>query len=138
MSTRVLIVDDQLDLIESLERRLRKMRYDVIGATGGREALAHLTGDDQGFDLLITDYRMPDMSGMDLLKTLRKEGILLPVVMMTGYGNKALLKDFINCGGNGYIEKPFRVEDIAKTISQALKGYTKPGKNDARNKKGEE
>ena len=118
---RIMVVDDDLDLVETLTRSLRKMRYDVIGMTDGKEALDRLKDDHHEIDLMVTDYRMPNMNGLQLLRNLRKENIFLPVVLMTGYADKRLVEDFMNSGGNGYIEKSFLMEDMAQIISKAMK-----------------
>jgi len=134
-SVRILVVDDESSFVEILRRGLRKMGYDVVGATDSEGALAHLRDGNERIDLVVTDYRMPGMSGIELLKALRKQKVFVPVILMTAYGNKRLLKDFFNCGGNGYIEKPFLMDDLAKTISLELQKGITTRKNESMNVK---
>ena len=124
-SGRILVVDDELDFAELLRRGLKKERYDVVCATDGEAAQRYLRVHPQRIDLVVTDYRMPGMSGVDLLKFMRKEKLLTPVILITGYGNNRVRKDFLNGGGNGYIEKPFLMEDLIKAISGALENGKK-------------
>ena len=89
----IMVVDDEKVQIESLRRGLKSKRLDVVEAMNGEEAMKHLNDENISIDMVITDYAMPGMNGMDLLRRIRKLDSSLPVIMMTAYGEKDLVID---------------------------------------------
>ena len=83
MSARLLIVDDEVEIREMLARRYRFKQHDVTLAADAHEALEALS--KRRFDVVISDIKMPGMSGVDLLKTIREEYPMIRVIMITGY-----------------------------------------------------
>ena len=113
---KVLIVDDEETLTWSMAKSLSKDKdkYEVIIANNGREALAHLKKDK--IDLVITDIRMPDINGLDLLVKIKKEYPQTKVIIMTAYGSSDVQKEANQRGSLYYVEKPFEISDIRKII----------------------
>ena len=113
---KVLIVDDEETLTWSMSKSLSKDRdkYEVIIANNGREALNQLKKND--IDLVISDIRMPDVNGLDLLVRVKKEFPQTKVIIMTAYGSSDVQKEANRRGSLFYIEKPFEINDIRKII----------------------
>ena len=112
----VLIVDDEETLTWSMAKSLSKDKdkYEVIIANNGREAFNYLAKNK--IDLVITDIRMPDINGLDLLVKIKKEYPQTKVIIMTAYGSSDVQKEATQRGSLYYIEKPFEISDIRKII----------------------
>jgi DNA-binding response OmpR family regulator len=113
---KVLIVDDEETLTWSMAKSLSKDRdkYEVMIANNGREALGLLKKDK--IDLVISDIRMPDINGLDLLVRIKMEHPQTKVIIMTAYGSSDVQKEANRRGSLFYIEKPFEINDIRKII----------------------
>jgi DNA-binding response OmpR family regulator len=113
---KVLIVDDEETLTWSMSKSLSKDRdkYELIIANNGQEALNHLH--ENKIDLVITDIRMPDINGLDLLVKIKKEYPQTKVIIMTAYGSSDVQKEANQRGSLYYIEKPFEISEIRKII----------------------
>ncbi len=113
---RVLIVDDEETLTWSMERSLSKdnEKFEVLIANNGREALELLRRNK--IDVVISDIRMPDINGLDLLVKIKKDYPQTNVVIMTAYGSPDIQKEAIRRGSIFYIEKPFEIAEIRKII----------------------
>ena len=113
---RVLIVDDEQDLTWSIVRRLSKDagRLEFLCTESGNQALDLLHR--KRIDLLVTDLRMPGMSGQDLIHRVRSEHPDVKIILMTAFSSPEL-KEFVrHFQINGYLEKPFELEDLRKLI----------------------
>jgi DNA-binding response OmpR family regulator len=113
---KVLIVDDEETLTWSMAKSLSKDKdkYEVLIANNGREALQLLKTNK--IDLVITDIRMPDINGLDLLVMIKKEFAETKVIIMTAYGSSDVQKEANQRGSLFYIEKPFEISEIRKII----------------------
>lgn len=115
----ILIVDDQVALCETLKRFLRKCGYRVASSVSVDEALEHLA--QQRFELVLTDVCMPDKDGFELLRNIQALGGNEAVVVMTAFATIEQGVEMIRKGAADYIAKPFRLNDVANTISQVLR-----------------
>ncbi len=113
---KVLIVDDEETLTWSMAKSLSKDKdkYEVIVANNGRDALNQLKANR--IDLVISDIRMPDINGLDLLVKIKKEFPETKVIIMTAYGSSDVQKEANRRGSLFYVEKPFEISDIRKII----------------------
>lgn len=118
MSETILIVDDEPSNRKILAQELAHGGYAVDTARGGREALAMI--DATAPDLLILDYMMPDLSGLDVLKQLREKGIDTPVIMITAYGSVDRAVEAMKAGAYDFITRPFDPDHIDLVIRKAL------------------
>ena len=114
----ILIVDDEPVELESLRRGLRMNGFTVIEALSGEEALKHLHSGAL-IDLALVDYSMPEMDGIELLKRIRTEHRLFPVVIVTAYAGKHVLLEALRHGCDGFIEKPFTPSRLMEQIETA-------------------
>jgi DNA-binding NtrC family response regulator len=115
---RILIVDDSPETLEMLERNLRSEGYDVFTAPGVAEAI-ELLGHAL-VDLVITDYKMPMSSGMDLVRYVRENLRNTEVMMITGYATVEGAVEAIKTGAEEYLTKPFTDEELFAAVQRAL------------------
>jgi len=114
----ILIVDDEKVQLESLKRGLGSKGHMVAEAFSAEDALIHLSNGAK-IDLVITDYAMPGMNGLELLKKVRENHGNLPVIMMTAYGEKSLVIDALRNRCDCFIEKPFTLDQLMREIERA-------------------
>jgi len=119
LTRKVLIVDDNINMSALLGDILEVFQCQSTQADDGEEALRLLKEDE--YDLIITDMRMPKMSGLDLLRFVKDNYPKLPVVVVSGYNlgpqQDALVAEF----ADGFLSKPFKVKDIEKLLKKLLK-----------------
>ena len=117
----ILIVDDDLTQLETLRRGLRSKGYNVLEASTGKEALNLFqdTKTDQ-IHLILADYVMPEMNGLELLKKIREKSNSLPVIIMTAYVKNDLLLNIMRLNCNSIIEKPFTLNKLNGEIKKCL------------------
>jgi two-component system response regulator HydG len=118
MRSRVLVVDDQLDLAETLSEGLADRGYEAIACASSGVAAQRLS--TERFDALVTDLRMPDVDGMGLLALSRELAPDRPVVVMTAYGAIETAVDAIRRGAYHYLTKPFALDELALFLGRAL------------------
>ncbi len=120
MSEKILIVDDEPDMLKLLSMILReKTSYSVTTTNNPIEAL-ELTRSGN-FDLVITDLKMPGLDGLQLLEEVKKRDEDVPVIIITAYGTIDAATEAIEKGGFDFITKPFKKEQILFTIEKAIK-----------------
>lgn len=118
---KILIVDDNSGTLNALRIGLTSFGFHVITASSGVQALGILVEtiqDNKGPDLLLTDLKMPGMSGMELIHMAREIHADLPVILMTGFGDKTIRREFRNLERFAYLEKPFVPEELVNIIYQ--------------------
>jgi DNA-binding NtrC family response regulator len=118
MSDKILVVDDEPSNQKILEQMLARTGYTVEIAHDGSEALKKL--DSSQPDLILLDYMMPDVSGMDVLKELRRREDDTPVIMITAYGTVERAVEAMQAGAYDFITRPFKPEHIALVVGKAL------------------
>jgi two-component system, cell cycle sensor histidine kinase and response regulator CckA len=116
--SRILIVDDERDINNTLQDTLRAAGYEVEGAYDGVEGIDLLRRG--GFDLVLLDIRMPRKDGLDVLKFIKSEYPGVKVIMVTGLASKEEIRETVNHGAFACIVKPFRLEKIMETVRKAL------------------
>jgi DNA-binding NtrC family response regulator len=114
----VLYVDDEPAIGLILQDTLERLGHSAIGATNVPEALQALSRDR--IDLIISDYRMPGLSGLEFLEVLRDQGRDIPVIMLTGYATIEHAVASIKAGASDYITKPVQPEQLEHAVTQAL------------------
>jgi len=117
---KVLVVDDEETLTWSMTKTLSRDRatYQLLTANSGTEALRII--EKHSLNVVVTDIKMPDISGLDLLSTIRDKYPWIKVIIMTAYGSPEVQKEASERGSFQYIEKPFEIDDIRTLILQAL------------------
>ena len=107
---RVLIVDDNKDLRSIIEEYLGSSGHSVDGASDGKDALNKCV--EGTYDLIITDLNMPEVTGIELIKAVRKHNDMTEFVIITGYASLDTAVEAIKVGAFDYIVKPFRMEEL--------------------------
>ena len=113
----ILIVDDEAGPRESL-RMILKPVYKIYTAANGKEALALIQ--KENIDLVTLDLNMPGLSGIDVLKEIKKIKSDVEVIIITGYGTLKNAQEVIRYGAGDFISKPFNVADIISIISKSF------------------
>jgi len=114
---RILLVDDEINMLESLGDVLRAERYQVATASSGEEALARLEKSPD-FDLMITDLKMPKMGGLELLGTVVQRWPSIEVIVLTGHGSVESAVEAMRKGAYDFILKPFQPEEALAAIGR--------------------
>ena len=124
---RVMYVDDDEALVFLVQRVLKRRGYTVITHTDPRQALAALRADPQQCDLLVTDYNMPDYSGVDLLRDIQALCPALPVALASGYVTPEIESAARAAGARALIHKPNDVDELCDTVRQLLDASASAG-----------
>ncbi len=114
MADRVLIIDDEADLVAGIEDTLVRDGYEVVTASDGAEGLTKAT--ECAPDIIVLDVMMPKMDGYAVLAALREKGIRTPVVMLTGRGAEEDKVRGLDTGADDYITKPFSMKELAARV----------------------
>ncbi|MGE5894649.1 MAG: sigma-54-dependent transcriptional regulator [bacterium] len=115
---RILVVDDEAIVRVSCERVLVPEGFSVRVISRGSEALDLLTREP--YDLVITDLKMPDMDGLEILKNIKSRWPHITVILITGYGKASVAEQAVKQGAYEYLEKPFTPDDILRVVKKAL------------------
>jgi len=119
LKMKVLVVDDFSTMRRILKNILKQIGYsDIEEAEDGNSALARLR--QGGFGLVVSDWNMPNMTGLDLLKAIRADNALnnMPVLMVTAEAKKENVMDAIKAGVNNYVVKPFTADILKEKIEK--------------------
>ena len=118
---KILVVDDDKELADGLVESLSQLGYQAAAAYGGREALTRF---EQGaFQLVITDLKMPEMDGMELLEAVKARDKQAVVMVITGYGTIESAVKAIRNGAYDFITKPIKMEELGVIIDRALERH---------------
>lgn len=115
-TAHILVVDDDKDVLKSTMRVLQALGFNVLGARSGSEALRQLAGNPT-IDLVVADFAMPEMNGIDLARTVSRLRPSLPFILMTGNGDLDPLKEI---AGMRILQKPWTDIELAEEIAKAL------------------
>jgi CheY-like chemotaxis protein len=117
---RILLVDDEIDLVESAIRVLRWMGYQVNGVTIPSEALEMIRAQPRQFDLIISDFSMPQMNGIQLAEEIKRIDPGIPIILLTGFGSDISKKQIKSNVINGIVTKPISKNELAIVIRKVL------------------
>ena len=115
----ILLVDDELEILKSLGEILTRFGYQVIARQAAQDALSILA-DGAQVDLVITDYRMPGMDGLEFLNALRRKDPDVPVIMLTAYGAVESYLKSLSLGVFEYVNKPIKAKDLGRVVQAAI------------------
>lgn len=119
----ILLVEDDISFSQLLQRFLERNGYKVTTILSVKEALR--TIEVESFHMVFSDLRLPDGDGIDLLKSIRSNGLEIPVILMTGYAEVSTAVEAMKQGAFDYISKPFNQEEVLDVIANALKSSSK-------------
>lgn len=115
MGKPVLIVDDNPNMSSLLVEMLEALDYKAVVANNGHEALQKIA--EQDFSLVITDFRMPNMTGIELLDKIKEHRPDLPVAIISGYSIDEFEDDDLSKKADGFLGKPFMISEIDNLLS---------------------
>lgn len=119
MTARILVVDDELDMLALLAMIIsEKTDHKVTTTNNPLEVIQFMR--EGGYDLIITDLKMPTMDGIELIREIRNIDQHIPILVITAYGSIESAEEAITKGAYDYITKPFRKEQILIAIDRAL------------------
>ena len=117
-ATKVLVIDDEQIVLDSVRRILEGEGMVVDTAQSSREGLAAALGKD--YDAVLSDIRMPEISGMKVLRDIKRARPALPVILITGYATVSSAVQAMRLGAANYIEKPFMPDALVAAVRKAL------------------
>lgn len=116
---RVLVIDDEESLRHSVARALRRAGFEAVEAATGREGADRFAEGD--LDAVLTDMRLPDLGGLDLVAIFTDTHPEIPVVVMTGYGSLETALEAMRRGATDYVQKPFEMKDVVHLLGRAVR-----------------
>lgn len=116
---RVLLVDDEVELVEKLVKRMQMRRVDVEGVYSGPDALELM--DRKAFDVVVLDVKMPKMDGIETLREIKKRYPIIEVIMLTGHANVEVAIEGMELGAFDYLLKPIKIDQLLYKIQDAHK-----------------
>jgi DNA-binding response OmpR family regulator len=121
--SKLLVVEDEIHIASFLIKGLSANGHQVDAVATGAEAL--LRSCDASLDLLILDLGLPDMDGLDVLRRLRRDGRVLPVIIVTARAEVADLVEGLNLGADDYLTKPFAFDELLARVDARLRSSRK-------------
>lgn len=115
----VLLVDDEVEFLETLLKRLKKRKLDVSGVHSGEAALDFLKA--KPVDVVVLDVKMPGMDGLETLRAMKKEVPLVEVIMLTGHANMEVAIEGMELGAFDYLMKPMDIDELLYKLQDAYK-----------------
>jgi len=113
------VIDDEKIIRESLKSALRLYNYKTKAFAAAEEALKYINSNCEGMpELIISDFQLLKMSGLELLKIIKKKYKDIKVIIMTGFSDKKLMTEIVNHGADDFIEKPFTPKQLAAIIEK--------------------
>jgi DNA-binding NtrC family response regulator len=117
-ATRVLVIDDEQIVLDSIRKILSEGNYEVDTTLSSRQGLDWAI--QKSYDLVLTDIRMPEIGGMRVLRDIKRMRPSVPVVIITGYATVRSAVQAMKLGATDYLEKPFTPEEVLQAVSSAL------------------
>ncbi len=119
MTKKVLLIDDEANVRDTVSRILTRAGFQVISAASGAEGLERFNGGEIG--LVYVDMRMPDISGVDVLKSIRQQDQHVPVIVFSALNDEASFQDAMQNGASDYLLKPLKPEMLIQRTGELLK-----------------
>lgn len=121
MSKQILIVDDSESIREILAFSLEKAGYRVMVACDGKDALQYFDG--RSIDLLLTDYHMPNLNGLELITKVRQTESykFMPILVLSTENQLEMIREARNSGATGWLMKPFSTEKLIRTLRKVIR-----------------
>jgi len=117
MSEKVLLVDDEKDFLEAMSERMKARDMVVTTASSAQEAFEIM--ERETFDAIVLDFQMPEMDGMEALKTIKAKRPESQIILLTGYATVEKGVEAMKIGATDFLEKPADLEVLSKKIKQA-------------------
>lgn len=116
---KILIVDDEEAILDTVSKFVSHIGYEVVTAKNGKEALEHLR--KEPFTILVTDIKMPEMNGFELMEIVRVEFPDIHIIVMTGHGASYTFTDVVSAGATDYLPKPFSFDEMRAKVNRVVR-----------------
>jgi DNA-binding NtrC family response regulator len=120
---KILLVDDEIEFLNTVAERLALKDFDVVTASNGKEAIA--SAEKGLFDVAVVDFQMPGMDGTQVLKLLKERHKYLEIIMLTGHATIDSAVQSTKLGAFKYLEKPYDFEKLVEVIKEACEARLK-------------
>ena len=120
---RVLIVDDEVEFLELMEKRLSRRGFEVVTASDGQKGLACLEAslkEAEGFGVVVMDVRMPGMDGLETLRHMKERAPEVPVILLTGHAAVGVAMEGLELGAFDYMLKPVPIGELIVKMEEAM------------------
>ncbi len=121
MKENILIIDDDSAIRDGCCQVLKKSGYDVLESATGKDGLEKI--DKYEFDLVLVDLKLPDINGLDLIRSTRERDLSVPIVVITGYGTIQNAVEAMRLGANDFLPKPFEPDELRLVVQRNLKAH---------------
>ncbi len=115
----VLLVDDEVEFLETLIKRMKKRQVNAFGAKSGEEALDWLVKNSA--DVIVLDVRMPGIDGIETLKEIKKINPLVEIILLTGHASLEVAREGMELGAFDYLMKPIDIDELLYKVQDAYK-----------------
>ncbi|MDQ7068224.1 MAG: response regulator transcription factor [Sulfurimonas sp.] len=123
MSSKIIVVEDEEDLLDLIEYNLSKEDFDVVGFLNTKRVASLLEEED--IDLIIMDRNLPGIEGSEFIESLRKDGMQVPVIYLSAKDKDSEIEEGFLRGGDDYMTKPFNMKELILRIKSILKRTSK-------------
>jgi DNA-binding response OmpR family regulator len=125
-AVRVLIVDDEDELVSAMEERLNLRGFQATGVTTGGEALDFLA--ETSVDVVVLDVKMPGLGGLEVIRRIKEQRANLQVILLTGHGSAQDAERGMELGAYDYLMKPVKIDELVPLLLKASAGEAKPSR----------
>jgi DNA-binding response OmpR family regulator len=119
----ILVADDEMIMLKTIELRLKKDGHNVIICQDGREALKKI--EESSPDLIITDIMMPFLSGLEIIGAVKKKGKKIPIIVLSAMGQENVVLEAFQLGADDYITKPFSPNELSMRVKRYIPSSVK-------------
>jgi len=119
----ILVADDEMIMLKTIELRLKKDGHNVIICQDGREALKKI--EESSPDLIITDIMMPFLSGLEIIGAVKKQGKKIPIIVLSAMGQENVVLEAFQLGADDYITKPFSPNELSMRVKRYIPSSVK-------------
>ena len=123
MAKRILIVDDETNFRYAASIALRKRGFETSEAESAERAMAMIISrirKGENFDLLLLDIQLPGISGIEMFDFLKRNGISMPIIAISGFASKADIQGMLSQGCDDYMDKPFEPDELIRRVEEVL------------------
>ncbi|MBW1709031.1 MAG: response regulator [Deltaproteobacteria bacterium] len=119
---KILLVDDEIEFLETLMKRIKKRAVDVTGVSSGEKALEEI--EKNPYDVVVLDVKMPGMDGIETLREIKRRYPLIEVIMLTGHASVEVAVQGMELGAFDYLMKPMDIDELLYKLEDAYKKKT--------------
>lgn len=129
MAATILVIDDEKHLVDAISQHLSESGYQVTGLSDSRKALESVK--ENNFDLVLTDLRMPEVTGMEITRAIHEKGGDTRIIILTGFATLDSAIESVNLNVYSYLNKPFDLRELSQVVDRALTAQRLERENDA-------